>query len=145
MHNNGEKDDRLLKYLTSDTKEHAPDGFTERVMTRITLERVTRATNYTPPFKLQSIILTGTLFLLLISILALLPGSDLPDNLFGTVSGFFSEFKPLLPDFKSLSPDGINIPAVLVWLSVSVFLLTLFDRALASFFRNNRKKNDESV
>ncbi len=145
MHNYSEEDDRLVKYLMSETKEHAPDGFTERVMTRITLERVTWATSYTPPFKLPSMILTGTLFLLLISILAILPGSDLPDNLFGSVRGFLSEFKPLLPDFKPFGPDGISIPTVLVWLSVSVFLLTLFDRALASFFRNNRKKNDESV
>lgn len=134
-----ERENKLLKYMISDTRLNAPDGFTEKVMTRVTLERVTRATHYKSPFRLRPVLSVLAVAVLLISV-SQIPAnldSDFLPNLSFT---FFGELKSLLPDLRLFDTNGLNIPVMFVYLSVSVFILIIFDRFLSSVFRRSNEK-----
>ena len=134
-----ERENKKLKYMISDTRLNAPDGFTEKVMTRVTLERVTRATHYESQFKLRPVLSVLAVAVLLISV-SQLPAnfdSDFLPNLSFTFSG---ELKSLLPDLRLFDTNGLNIPVMFVYLSVSVFILIIFDRFLSSIFRRSNEK-----
>ncbi len=134
-----ERENKLLKYMISDTRVNAPDGFTEKVMTRVTLERVTRATHYESPFKLRPVLSVLAVAVLLITV-SQIPAnldSDFLPNLSFT---FLSEMKSLLPDLRLFDTNGLNIPAMFVYLSVSVFILVIFDRFLSAIFRKSNEK-----
>jgi len=131
-------EERLLRLLVRDSRETAPEGFTDNVMTRVTLERVSRATRYESPVKPAVAIgfLVTTVGLIIIS--ALLPeGSDW--NIFtGKIIETIREIKPTLPDLKLAGEPDINIPVMFVYLSVAIFLLTLLDGVLSTIFGRRR-------
>lgn len=137
-----DRDDKLLKYMVSDTKLRAPEGFTEKVMTRATLERVTRVSRYESPVKPQFILAAGVVALVLIIVALLLPDSDVSgwapaflNELTGNIQFSLPQLKPLqLPD------HGIDIPSLFVYLAIALFLLTLFDRVLSGYFNRKREK-----
>jgi len=133
-----ERENKKLKYMISDTRLNAPDGFTEKVMTRVTLERVTRATHYESPFKLRPVLSVLAVAALLITV-SQLPASFDSDFLPNLSFTFFSEIKSLLPDLRLFDTDGLNIPAMFVYLTVSVFILVIFDRFLSSIFRRSNE------
>jgi hypothetical protein len=138
--NKEDNDDRLLRYLVSDTHESAPEGFTQKVMTRVTLERVTRATRYESPVKPWPIVVAGAITAIILLTLSTLQGSDITNSLSGFLSGIPALIDSILPDMQMPKSGGINIPAMFVYLSVSILLLTLFDRLLNSLFSKEKGK-----
>jgi hypothetical protein len=132
----------------NDTSESAPEGFTQKVMTRITLERVTRATRYESPAMLRPLLTAGAVITVILFLLSALPGSDAPSYL----TGFFSEVSSLLdslisdlnlikliPDMNLTKSGDINYPTLVVYLTISIALLTIFDRILNHLFMKRRE------
>jgi len=134
-----EKENKRLKYMISNTKLEAPDGFTEKVMTRVTLERVARATHYESPVKLRHIFSLVAAAALLIA-LSQLPANFDSDYLPTFSFSFFSKIQSLLPDLRISDTSGFNIPAMFIYLSVSIFFLLIFDRFLSAIFRKSNEK-----
>jgi hypothetical protein len=137
-----EREHDLLKYMVSDTKLRAPEGFTEKVMTRATLERVTRVIRYESPVKPHYIVAAGVVAVVLIVIALFLPKSDLSGKGLALFSDMAGNLNFSLPELKPIHlPDtGFDIPSLFVYLAIALFLLTLFDRALSGYF--NRKRDN---
>jgi hypothetical protein len=138
-----ERDDELLKYMVSGTKQMAPEGFTEKVMTRATLERVTRASRYESPVRPLFIAAAGVVAFTLIIIALLLPDGDSTGRLPAFLKELTGSFNLSLPHLKPIQlPDtGFDIPSLFVYLAIALFLLTLFDRALSGYFSRKRESD----
>lgn len=136
-----ERDDKLLKYMVSDTKLRAPEGFTEKVMTRAILERVTRVSRYESPVKPKFIMAAGLVAVALIIIALFLPESDLSGRGLALLNDLIGSFNFSLPELKPIHlPDtGFHIPSLFVYLAIALFLLTLFDRVLSGYFNRKRE------
>lgn len=137
-----ERDDKLLKYMVSDTKLRAPEGFTEKVMTRATLERVTRASRYESPVKPGFILAAVVVAFTLITFALLLPESDLSVRGLALFNDLTGSLHLTLPDFKPIQLPAyeFDIPSLFVYLAIALFLLTLLDRALSGYFNRKREK-----
>lgn len=137
-----ERDDKLLKYMVSDTKLRAPEGFTEKVMTRATLERVTRASRYESPVKPGFILAAVVVAFTLITFALLLPESDLSVRGLALFNDLTGSFQLTLPDLKpiQLPANGFDIPSLFVYLAIALFLLTLLDRILSGYFNRKRER-----
>ena len=131
-------EDRLLRYLVRDNRETAPEGFTDKVMTRVTLERVSRATRYESPVKPATAIGFVAVTVSLIILSSLLPEGSSWNIFTGKIIDTIREIKPTLPDLKLAGESDINIPVMFVYLSVAIFLLTLLDGVLSTLFRRRR-------
>ena len=131
-------EDILSRYINPDKIEIAPEGFTEKIMTRIQIEKsyspVTR--RYLRNFKVPLISLVITISLIIPAILGSANGKD---------SMFFSFFEPLLdknivlPAFNFDKFTGFTLPGWLVYIAIGIFFLSLFDRVLNTFFNRERK------
>jgi hypothetical protein len=131
-------EERLLRYLVRDNRETAPEGFTDKVMTRVTLERVSRATRYESPVKPATAIGFVAVTVSLIILSSLLPEGSSWNIFTGKIIDTIREIKPTLPDLKLAGEPDINIPVMFVYLSVAIFLLTLLDGVLSTLFRRRR-------
>jgi len=134
-----ERDDRLMKYIVSDTRLKAPDGFTEKVMTRVTLERVSRATQYESPFKARLVLISLTVAVLLV-ILSQLPVNLESRYLSTSMFAFLGNLGSIIPDPDLSRISGLSIPPVYLYIAVTIPLLMIFDRFLSSFFRRRIEK-----
>jgi hypothetical protein len=140
---NIEREETLMRYMISDTHEKAPAGFTEKVMTRATLERVTRVIRYESPVSSRFFVVAGFVSAILLASALFLPGISLPESFVNDVNGLLTNIYRLLPNPEPvLSDKSLNIPAMFVYLSIALLMLLLFDRLLSSLFRrSNHGKN----
>jgi hypothetical protein len=137
-----ESEDRLLEYMASDSKVSAPEGFTQKVMTRATLERVTRVNRYLSPVRPLHIAVAGLVTFCLIVFVLLLPDGNTPgwvQSILSNIPGLNEVNVPVIKPL-SLSVKGFDIPSLFVYLSISLFLLTIFDRVLSTYFSRNKER-----
>jgi hypothetical protein len=131
--------DPIGRYLNSEMAENAPSGFTEKVMSRVSLEaRPLKAggnqeqKSYVPAISLAVIlILTGVAF-------------AIPSEGNGFLQmpwmKFFHNIE--LPALK-INLDSLlrfKLPGYLPYLCISILLLSVFDRALSGIFHKEKKQ-----
>jgi hypothetical protein len=132
------REDVLRRYINPDKIEKAPEGFTENIITRISSEETSTITKKISIGDYLAPILFGLFTFLLIIAAVFLPASDIN-------SAFFAVIKPLndihitLPqiDFDRLSE--FTFPKLMIYISVAIVLLALFDMALNTFFHREKK------
>lgn len=130
------KEDPLNKYINAESIEKAPEGFTSKVMSGIQFE-------ITPPkasVKLKNMNLVPAIsiaFTLILITAAILMPYDKNDPLAQPITDFLKSVLNHVPkiDFSVLR---LNLPATLIYISVAILILTLFDRALNVIFHRER-------
>lgn len=142
MDNRDQNDDRLLRYLVSDTGRKAPEGFTERIMTRVTLEKIAR--NRIGESPVNTRILAGAISLVVIAavVLSLLPDGELTVLMKSAAKSLGGYLRlPVELPLKTGMAD-IEIPAMFAYLSLSVLMLILLDRFLSRLFTRGKSNRN---
>jgi hypothetical protein len=131
------KEDLLTQYINSEGIEHAPEGFTANVMTRIQMETNTvkvtgrlRNRNFVP-------VISSVVTILLIISAILIPGNQTV-SLASPVSELIKNIKISIPVIDISSIFSVNLPALLIYVFIGIFILTLFDRALYGLFHREK-------
>ena len=133
------KDDRIRQYLDPEMIEKAPSGFTDKVMTMVSLEtkpvkegRRWWRENYIPLISLAvTLILAGIAFSL--------PSSG---NDFITIPGLkmFHSIDISMMKVNLNSLLKFRLPGYLPYLLISILFLSIFDRALSGIFHGEKKR-----
>jgi hypothetical protein len=127
------KDKDLLKeFISPEMSGKAPDGFTNRVMTRVMLEKeVNRKTVLLNRFRIP--IMVGLISSVLIASTAIF-SSPSENPWLKTASDAMEKITFKMPQLS----DGIltsgNIPVIIIYTSIALFLLSLFDLGLKNLF-----------
>ena len=128
---NQEKD-ILREWIEITGKDNAPPGFTEKIMTRIALQKATSKI-YTSPvsltFKLGFIAV-----LTLLIVLAIVSSTQGELSFFDTVAERLGMFSLRLPDMPSLDKVIDNF-SIILYIAAGIFLLIIFDRILNRMFQ----------
>jgi hypothetical protein len=132
------KDDPIRQYFNPEMVENAPSGFTEKVMSQVSLQArplkaasSQRQKSYVPVISLAVIIiLTAIAFTFPSAGIELAPLSWI--KIFHTIE---------LPSFK-INLDSVlrfKLPGYLPYLIISILFLSIFDRALNGIFHRDKK------
>lgn len=130
------EDDLLRRYIDPERIDKAPEGFTDKIMTRIRFETVP-GSNVESLWKRVRIPVISAFITVVLGVIAII----LPD----TGSGRFPVFDYLkdvkLPDLKIHLDSylGFSMPALMTYLLVALVLLILFDKALSGLFSKKEK------
>jgi hypothetical protein len=126
--------DRLKKLINPADIEKAPDGFTDNLMMQISMEKVS-ATRSSARSKIGYVpYISMGITALLILIAFLFSGT-------GSLSPVFSwlyeldQINSIMTGIKVKWTFSISLPETMVYVTVSIFLLLIFDRSLSRFFR----------
>jgi hypothetical protein len=137
--NNSEEfsEDILSGYINPKKIEKAPEGFSDRVMTRIQTEKSpfvaarSSSRNYLIP------LFSGIITIILIVSAIFLSSTE--------NSASYLLLKPLrdiritLPEISFEKLSGFNLPELMIYISIGIFMLLIFDRILDVFFHRERK------
>jgi hypothetical protein len=126
--------DSLEKYISPDSIEKAPAGFTEKIMTRIHVE--------SPPLAIKNIFRPGVvvpvssaMIALTLIVLAIMFSSASENTLFSGLMKYISNLNFILPKIKMAAFSGFSLPVLVTYIATGFFILTLFDRVLNKLFR----------
>jgi hypothetical protein len=129
------KGDILKKYINPLKREEAPEGFTSRVMSRVSAEKIPVKNllwkkNRVPVISLAIVIL-------LVAIAILLPGESDANN--NPVMNIFRSLDLRFSQTALSSVFRINLPSIITYTIIGIVCLSLFDKALSGIFRKNQK------
>jgi hypothetical protein len=130
------KEDPLNKYINAEDIEKAPVGFTAKVMSGIRVE--TSSLKASVKLRNRNIVPAISIaFTLILITAAILMPYDKNDTVAQPVTDFLKGILNHVPkiDFSVLS---FNLPATLIYISVAILMLTLFDRVLNGVFHRER-------
>jgi hypothetical protein len=131
------KEDPLSRYLNHESIEKAPEGFTSKVMSRTQYETVNEKFALGKRKKDLVPVISIVITVLLVAASLLIPTNSNP-AIADPVSNLFKSISVQLPRIKIESLLNLNLPATLVYISVSILILTFFDRALNGIFHRNK-------
>jgi hypothetical protein len=119
------------KFMNPGSIEKAPEGFTENVMSAVQVESriIVRKKVWASGKIVPAIVIGVMLFLVIISLFTgtddkVIPGSE--------ISKFFNHFA--IPQIKAPTLPGLNLPGLVVYISLGVFVLWVFDLLLGRLF-----------
>jgi hypothetical protein len=137
--NNQEKqtEDLLRQYIDPERIEKAPDGFTANVMTRIQMETVPGAITGRQRNKNIIPVISAFVTIILIVAAVFIPGNQ-SDASANPVSEFIKSIKIPLPEIDVSSIFSFNLPSLLIYIIIGIFVLTVFDRALFGLFHREK-------
>jgi multisubunit Na+/H+ antiporter MnhB subunit len=130
--------DILPDYINRERIEKAPEGFTEKIMTRIQVESAPVRVKEKLQLNILVPLVSGIITIALI-ISAILFASPEKETTFSSVVKYFQNLRINIPEFRFGSFTRLNLPGWLIYLAVGLFVLTLFDRALYNLFYRERK------
>lgn len=127
------EEDLLRKYLGPKRIEKAPDAFTVKTMTRISLN--TESQNMAEKFyvKYAVPVVSGLITVILIIAAAFIPAGN-TDTIGSAVLKFFSNIDFTLPQINIITLPDISLPAGTPWIFIMILALFFFDRALTGIF-----------
>jgi hypothetical protein len=131
-------DDFLKQYINSGKIEKAPEGFTERLKIRFQTEKIPA---FEKKYFLRSFrvpVISGVITGLLIMSAILLPSTD-NDSFVYTLLKPLNDFALTLPQINFGKISGFTFPELIIYISLAIFMLSLFDRVLNNLFRKERK------
>jgi hypothetical protein len=131
-------EDILSRYINPEKIEKAPGGFTEKIMTRIQIEKVTSPVTNSYLKNLKVPLISGLITVALIVSAILVSATDMD-------SAIFSVLKPLI-DIRNSFPEinfdkltGFTLPGWMIYITLGIFMLSIFDRTLNALFHRERK------
>ena len=127
--------DFLAEYINPGKIEKAPNGFTEKILDELQKEQVNHAARRGIIRSVSSVPVISVLITLILFILAFIFLSP-SDQVFG--SDFFRSVQKIeltLPDINLDSLVSFTLPAIIFYLLIGFFTLTIFDRLLNRLFR----------
>lgn len=126
--------DRLKEFLNSVETEKAPEGFTHKLMTEIMIEPLPvlrparqREKSIVPVISAGITILFILIALLLPEMKLIYPGFKWPVNL--------EKISSLIPEINLTWTLSMSFPQIMAYVTVSIFLLLIFDRSISRYFR----------
>jgi hypothetical protein len=131
-------EDILNRYINPEKIEKAPDGFTEKIMTRIQMERVPFAKKHIFLENYRIPLISGIITVALIISAILVPGTDK----YSTVLSVLKPINNIHLAFPIINLDkltGFTLPTWMIYIVPAVFMLTLFDIAFKIFFHREGK------
>jgi len=129
-------DDILKDYLSPETSEMAPEGFTSKVMSAITVEPIPASINQ-KIHKRNAIPVVSAVIFTFFVIAAFLMGGNTEQTSIPLVN-FVKSLRIEVPVVDLSFLRGFEMPQWMVYLSISLLLLTIFDRALFTIFKKER-------
>lgn len=132
------KEDILYQFINPEKIEKAPEGFTENVMTGIKIESVSSVVTKPNHSIINVPIISGLIIAALIISAVLLSTTDKNSMVFSFM-GQLKNVHIALPDFNFDNLTGFALPEWIIYLSISIFMLCLFDLALDTLFHRERK------
>jgi len=134
-------EDILSRYINPERIEKAPGGFTEKIMTRIQIEKVTSPVTNSYLKNLKVPLISGLITVALIVSAILVSATDVD-------SAIFSVLKPLI-DIRNSFPEinfdkltGFTLPGWMIYITLGIFMLSIFDRALNTLFHRERRSRE---
>jgi hypothetical protein len=138
--NKSEKSDKdiLDRYIKPEKIEKAPEGFTEKLMTRIQLEEVSYSVIGLSFKKIKvpiiSVLITATL-----TVSAILGPAPDKDSVIFPILKPLSDLRINFPEIDFNILKGIVLPGWMIYVAIGIFMLAIFDRVLNRFFQRDRK------
>lgn len=127
------KEDLLRQYITPESIEKAPEGFTSKVVTRIRIRSGSSIVAGRLWGKSPVVIISSAVTLILLAIAFLIPASQ-PDSLAVPVLKLLKNMKLSLPELNMSSILSLTLPSIIMYVFIGILILTLFDRALHRIF-----------
>ncbi|MFN8240573.1 MAG: hypothetical protein U0X39_07450 [Bacteroidales bacterium] len=131
-------DDPLAGYLSKGRPEKAPEGFTENIMYRISLEKAP-ARNESVISKKHMVPIIASLSVLILVVSAVF-SSGSSQGLDSSVSRVIHDLLPGLSEFKPGPMVQLSLPAIVAYIMVGLLVLFIFDSALNRLFRKSRPR-----
>lgn len=130
------EEDILSRYISPEKIEKAPEGFTQRTMIRLQSEKapVVIGEMSVKGYEIPLISVAITLALIITAVL-LSTSNDYTLDL----SVLKSISKISIREFSFDKLFSFTLPELLIYISIGVFLLLLFDQVLNRFFHRERK------
>ncbi len=125
--------DRLIEFLNSVEIAKAPEGFTDKLMTKILIKPLPVLRPTLQSEKSVVPYISAGIAILFILIALLLPGMKSTYPTFKW-TGNLEKISSLIPDIKLTWTLSISFPEIMAYVTVSVFLLLIFDRSISRYF-----------
>jgi hypothetical protein len=130
------EDDILRQFIDTARIDKAPEGFTQKVMTRVRFETKPDRIRESLWRRIRIPAISASITLILAIIASILPdtGAKTPPGL-----KFIQNIS--LPDFKFNfdSYFNFNLPVLVTYLLVAIVFLLIFDKALSGLFHRGKK------
>lgn len=127
--------DRLKKYMTRADTEMAPDGFTDKLMTQIRMETATTAHSSASGKRGLIPYISTVITALLILTVLIFPGAESVSPVFSWL-GKLDQINSIMTGIRFNWTFAMSLPEIMVYVTVSIFMLLIFDRTLSRFFRH---------
>jgi hypothetical protein len=135
---NHTENDILGKYINPESIEKAPEGLTEKIMTRIQLGKAPLRT--ARQFRLNLVVpVIAILITLILIVLSVIFSSPSDITTLSEVTKYLRNLNFTVPGSGKETFSFISLPAIAVYITTGFFILTIFDRALNRFFRGHGK------
>ena len=131
------KEDLLRQYITPESIEKAPEGFTSKVVTRIRIRSGSSIVAGRLWGKSPVVITSAVVTILLLAAAFLIPASQ-TDSLALPVLQLLNNIKLSLPELHLSSIIRLTLPSVIMYVFIGILILTLFDRALNRIFHGEQ-------
>jgi hypothetical protein len=125
------ENDILGKYINPEKIEKAPEGFTEKIMIRIQVEKSPAGVRYKVRANVMVPVISVIIALVFI-VLAVFYSSPSDNQVITGIAALFHNFK--IPSIELPAIKPLSLPSVVVYISVGFLFLSLFDRALNRLF-----------
>lgn len=128
-----DENDILGKYINPERIEKAPEGFTEKIMARIQVEREpVKITGKFRPNVLVPVI--SAVITLTLIVLAAIFYSPSENTLFSGIIKNTGNLNFNFPEIKMNIFSDFSLPALAIYIAIGFIVLTLFDRVLNRLF-----------
>jgi uncharacterized protein YggT (Ycf19 family) len=128
-------EDLLRNYISREKIEEAPDGFTSKVMLRVSKETVPAAVRE-PVWKRNTVPVISVLTTLSLFVAVFL----MPDKQIDTVSlpvlKLIKNIKFSIPEIDLSPIFKLTLPSVAIYTLIGIACLTIFDKALSGIFKS---------
>jgi hypothetical protein len=131
------KDDLLREYFNTSLIEKAPAGFTEKVMTMVTLEARPVKKQEKLPARYIVPVISAVVTLILTGLVLLLPAAGNDYSALPWMK-IVRNMNLQIVDLKLDSLFSFSLPAYLPYLFLCILILTIFDRGLSGLFHKGK-------
>jgi ethanolamine ammonia-lyase large subunit len=135
MNNQGNfNEDLLRKYISREKIEEAPDGFTSKVMARVSKE-ATPVVVREHMWKKYMVPAISALITVSLFVAAFLIPENQTDTVSLTILKIIKNLKFSIPEIDLSSIFTLTLPSVALYTIIGIVCLTIFDRALSGIFK----------
>jgi hypothetical protein len=127
------EDDYLGQYLNPEGIEKAPEGLTEKIMSRIHVEKVLLKVHKRYRFNVLVPAISAIITIAFIVFIVIF-SSPADNNILSGVFKYIPKLSLNIPVFTTDTFSGFNLPAIVTYISIGFFILMIFDRFLNRLF-----------